>query len=401
MIEIKRCNSIINIRKCLKFKTFIFTLLSVAIILSVQFAAAAQSPVNLGTANGFTILSKSGITDVPISAIIGNIGATPITGAAIGVTCSEMTGTIYDNDGGYTGGGGGSTLCRVTDAALLNTARIDMEAAYTNAANLISPDHTGLGSGDISGMTLLPGLYKWTSGLLINTGTTPDTSGVTLDCQGNTSAVFIFQIGQGLTVGSAAVVTLKNGCQAKNIFWVVAGTTALGTTSVFNGNILDKTDITLNTGAALCGRALAQTDVTLNKNHVSSICGGINSTNPVLANVTLVPKSANLTVGSTLQLNGTCLDQFGLPINVSVSYSSSNLSVATVNSTSGLVTAVGSGNVTINAVCGIGVSTTSKITVETEEGSKGVPVMGDNLFILLIISTLILGLYYGFKKYSR
>jgi hypothetical protein len=143
----KECNCVVS----RKFSIFTFVLLSVAIILSVQFAVAAvQSPVNLGTANNFAILSKSGITDVPASAIVGNIGSTPITGAAIGVTCSEVLGTIYDNDGGYTGAGGGSTLCKVTDAALLNTARIDMEAAYTNAANLISPDYTELGSGDIT-----------------------------------------------------------------------------------------------------------------------------------------------------------------------------------------------------------------------------------------------------------
>jgi len=374
-----------------KFKTLILTLLSLAIILYAQIVAA-QPTVNLGTADNFVILSKSGITDVPTSAIIGDVGTTPITGAAIGLSCAEVTGIIYSVNGA------GPLPCRVTNAALLNTARIDMEAAYTDAAGRTLPDQTGLGSGDISGMTLTPGLYKWTTGLLINPGTAPDTSGVTLDCLGNSSSVFIFQIGQGLTVGSGAVVTLKNGCQAKNIFWQVAGQTTLGTTSIFNGNILDKNAIVLNTGAALCGRALAQTAVTLDTNHISAVCGGINSTIPSLTNITLSPTSANLTVGSALQLNVTSLDQFGLPIVANISYTSSNSSVATVNATSGLVTAVASGSAVITATSG-NVNATSVITVKTT-GQKSIPVMNDKLFILLILFALILGLY-GLKKYGR
>jgi len=69
-------------------------------------------------------------------------------------------------------------------------------------------------------------------------------------------------------VGNGAVVTLSGGAQAKNIFWQVAGQKTLGTTSVFNGNILCQTAIVLNTGATLNGRALAQTAVTLNANTI-------------------------------------------------------------------------------------------------------------------------------------
>ncbi len=243
-----------------KFKILIFALLSIAIILSVQFVAA-QSPVDLGTACNFTILSKSGITNIPTSVITGNIGTSPITGAAIGVTCAEVTGTIYDNDGLYTGGGGGSTACRVTDAALLTTAVSGMEAAYTDAATRASPDYIDLGAGNIDGMTLLPGLYKWGTGVSIPNG---------VILSGGPNDVWIFQIGQDLTVGSGAVVTLNGGAQAKNVFWQVAGQATLGTTSIFNGNILSQNLIAMNTGAKLNGKALAQTAVTLDSNIITS-----------------------------------------------------------------------------------------------------------------------------------
>src|SRR3990172_12767279 len=77
--------------------------------------------------------------------------------------------------------------------AKMTAAVSDMEIAYTDAAGRTLPDYTELGAGDISGMTLTPGLYKWGTGVSIN-------NGVTLNCQGNSNAVFIFQISQDLTV---------------------------------------------------------------------------------------------------------------------------------------------------------------------------------------------------------
>jgi hypothetical protein len=138
-----------------------------------------------------------------------------------------------------------------------------MQTAYTDAAGRTNPTATELGAGDISGMTLTPGLYKWSTGVTINTG-------VTLNCQGNANAVFIFQVAQDLTVGNGAIVTLSGSCNASNIFWQVAGQATLGTTSSFKGIILCQTQIVLNTGATLTGRALAQTQVTLDANTVTA-----------------------------------------------------------------------------------------------------------------------------------
>jgi hypothetical protein len=85
---------------------------------------------------------------------------------------------------------------------------------------------------------------------------------------GGVNDVWIFQIAGNLTLSSAAKVTLIGGAQAKNVFWQVAGTVSLGTTSHFEGIILSKTSITFNSGASLNGRALAQTAVTLQQNIV-------------------------------------------------------------------------------------------------------------------------------------
>lgn len=213
-----------------------------------------QTPVPLGTAASFAILTKSGITDVFPSAINGNVGASPITGAAIHLTCAEvLTGKIYTVDAA------GPLPCRVTAPALLTKAVGDMQIAYNNAAGRKLPNFTDLGGGKIGGLTLLPGLYKWHTGVLISTNVT---------LSGGPTAVWIFQIAGTLTQASATRVILKGGALPKNIFWQTSGAVAIGTTAHFNGVILAKTMIAMKTGASANGRLLAQTAVTLQKNAV-------------------------------------------------------------------------------------------------------------------------------------
>jgi Ice-binding-like/Bacterial Ig-like domain len=213
-----------------------------------------QTPVPLGTAASFAILTKSGITDVFPSAINGNVGASPITGAAIHLTCAEMlTGIIY------TVAAAGPLPCRVTAPALLTKAVGDMQIAYNNAAGRKLPNFTDLGGGKIGGLTLLPGLYKWHTGVLIATNVT---------LSGGPTAVWIFQIAGTLTQASATKVILKGGALPKNVFWQTSGAVAIGTTAHFNGVILSKTMIAMKTGASANGRLLAQTAVTLQKNAV-------------------------------------------------------------------------------------------------------------------------------------
>src|SRR4030067_3428517 len=122
-----------------------------------------------------------------------------------------------------------------------------MVTAYNDAEGRTTPDATELGGGDITSMTIAPGLYKWGTGVLVSA------AGVTLS--GGANDTWIFQIAGDLTVENGAIVTLSGGAQAKNIFWQVAGQVVLGTTSDFKGIILCQTQIALQTGATLLGRA--------------------------------------------------------------------------------------------------------------------------------------------------
>jgi hypothetical protein len=227
--------------------------------------AAGPAPVNLRTAGDFAILSKTGITNIPASAIIGDIGASPITAAAMdNVFCSEMKGgTIYGSDAAYTGSGAINCFKgAAADNTLVANAVLDMGLAYQDAAGRTLPDFTELHAGDISGKTLVPGLYKWSSGLLISTDVT---------LSGGANDVWIFQVAGDITQADASSIVLAGGATAKNIFWQVGGGSgvAIGTNAHFEGIVLAEKGITVNTDTAVTGRLLSQTAVTLDHNAVT------------------------------------------------------------------------------------------------------------------------------------
>ncbi len=215
---------------------------------------ASSQPVNLGKAGSFAILTKTGITDVYASAVTGDVGTSPITGAALLLRCGEVSGQVFTVDAA------GPLPCAITDATFLTAAIGDMEFAYIDAAGRTSPDFTELGAGEIGGKTLAPGLYKWSTDVKISTDVT---------LSGGPNDIWIFQVSGTLKEANAKRVTLAGGALAKNIFWQVAGAVTLGTTAHFEGIILAKTMIAVNTGATVNGRLLAQTAVTLQMNAVT------------------------------------------------------------------------------------------------------------------------------------
>ena len=217
-------------------------------------ASTSQASVNLGTAGNFAILSKTGITDVYQSAIVGDVGTSPITGAALLLTCGEVTGKIFVVDAA------GPLPCAINDATTLTTAIGDMGTAYLDAQGRTSPDFTELGAGEIGGLTLAPGLYQWGTDLMVSTDVT---------LSGGPNDVWIFQVAGNLIQASATRVTLAGGALPKNIFWQVAGAASIGTTAHFEGVMLGKTLVAVNTGASANGRLLAQTAVTLQMNAIT------------------------------------------------------------------------------------------------------------------------------------
>ncbi|MGD0190010.1 MAG: ice-binding family protein [Rhizomicrobium sp.] len=215
--------------------------------------APRTASVHLGAAGHFVILSETGVTDVPSSVVTGNVGVSPITGAADLLSCAEVTGKIYSVDDA------GPPPCSIMNPTKLTTAIDDMQTAYTNAAGR-APTNVNLGGGNIGGLTLQPGVYNWTTGVSIP-------SNITIS--GGKTSVWIFQIAGDLDVSTGVIVSLAGHAVAKHIFWQVAGVTNLGTSSHLEGTVLDATAINLGTSASINGRLLAQTAVSLQMNNVT------------------------------------------------------------------------------------------------------------------------------------
>jgi hypothetical protein len=215
-------------------------------------------PVALATAGNYVILAETGISTVPPSVITGDLGVSPNVAASITMfsliadstnvfsTSTQVTGKIF------------ASSYAIPTPANLTAAIADMGLAYTDAAGR-APDVTELGAGNIGGATLPAGVYQWGTGLLIPTD-------ITLN--GTATAVWIFQIAQTLTLGSATRVHLTGGALAKNVFWQVAGSVEVGTTAHIEGIILSQTMINLRTGASIAGRLMAQSAVTLDSSTV-------------------------------------------------------------------------------------------------------------------------------------
>jgi len=218
---------------------------------------AAGFPVNLGTAGGYAILAKSGISTVPTSAITGDIAVSPAAATYItGFSLTADATNVFSTSPQVTGNIYAANYSSPTPSNL-TTAIGDMEIAFTDAASR-PPDEIEVGAGSIGGMTLAPGVYKWGTGVMVNTN---------LALSGSATDVWIFQIAGDLIVANDVNVTLS-GALPKNIFWQVSGEVQLGTNSHFEGIAISQTAITLGSGASVNGRLLAQTAVGINASTV-------------------------------------------------------------------------------------------------------------------------------------
>jgi hypothetical protein len=209
------------------------------IILVGQDAVAAQAPVALGSAATFEALAATTVTTIPTTTINGDLGVSPghtVTGSPI------VNGTTYTNSPG-----------------LAATAQGDLTTAYNDAAGRTVGAITV--AGNLGGQTLPPGLYTSATSLEISSGD------LTLDAAGDPNAVWIFQMGTTLVTTVGRQVILSGGAQADNVFWQVGSSATIGGSSVFYGNILAYTSISMDTGATLQGRALARNgEVSLDSN---------------------------------------------------------------------------------------------------------------------------------------
>ena len=266
----------VKLNSMIKKRRYVFILFMGLLLTSpiIGVKGLSPDPVFLGSASSFSVLAGSKIENTGSTIIYGDIGLSPTTGAAItGFPPGTVNGTIYDADGF---GPAGS----VSNPSLLTMAKNDLTAAYLDAAGRTTTQTIGT---ELGGETLGPGVYESTAGTFGITGT------LTLDGGGDPNAVFIFKMSTTLTTETGSVVNLINGARVCNVFYQVGSSATIKAGSVFVGNVLALTSITVNTGATVDGRLLARNGaVTLDGNTVGNsvhfediVLSPVNSTNPI------------------------------------------------------------------------------------------------------------------------
>src|SRR6476469_1635625 len=206
-------------------------------------AHAAEAPVGLGTATSFAVLAGQSITNTGASVVSGDIGVGPGTSVTGIPPLVQTGGTLHVAD------------------AVANQAQSDLVTAYNSAAGRSTvTDVTGQ---DLGGRTFTSGVVSHDSGMQL-TGT------LTLDAEGDPSAVFIFKAGSTLVTAPNSTVALINGASPCNVFWQVGSSTTLDTNTTFVGTVMSLTSATLATGASVQGRVLARNgSVTLDTNVIT------------------------------------------------------------------------------------------------------------------------------------
>ncbi len=231
---------------------------------------AGPAPVELGaatdlaSAGAYVLLAKTGITNVTGSMITGgHLGVSPAPAAAItGFALTAHATNVFATSASVAAPWQVYAANYTTPTPEnLTAAVLGMEAAYTDAMGRTSPDFLNEASGNLGGLTLAPGLYRWGSAVTIPTELTLD---------GGATDVWIFQISNDLDLSAATRVTLSGGAVPANVVWAVAGEVVIHENAHFEGVVLAQTGVTLQTGASLLGRAYAQSLIALDDNAVTA-----------------------------------------------------------------------------------------------------------------------------------
>jgi hypothetical protein len=225
--------------------------------------AAEIDPVLLGRAGDFTILSMSGISSVPSSVVLGDIGVSPIhataiTGFSLTAHASnrfslsrQVIGQVYAAD---------YATPSPTD---MTTAVADMQNAYTSAS--MRPDSgpffVNTFQGILAEKVLPSGVYTWDRDISICGN---------IYLEGTETDVIILKTTGNVVACPGASVFLSGGIRTHNVIWQIAGFLELGTDAHMEGIFLVKTKAVLQTRAGINGRILAQTAVTLDQATVTA-----------------------------------------------------------------------------------------------------------------------------------
>ncbi|MFT5602461.1 MAG: hypothetical protein ACI9N1_002717, partial [Flavobacteriales bacterium] len=142
-----------------------------------------------------------------------------------------LTGDVGTNIGIVTGCAGPTFNGNVYNAdAITDQCRFDLFRTYIHLNDLFVT-YPGVHAPAFgSGETITPGVYS--------TGGAGSIGGaLTLDGGGDPNAYFVIKCNGALTVGAGSTVTLINGAQSCNVFWIAEGAISVGANAVVKGTL--------------------------------------------------------------------------------------------------------------------------------------------------------------------
>jgi len=191
-------------------------------LISPSGPASASSTINLGSAGKFQILAGSVIT-----LGVGVLGAEP-----------EFDGVS-------------------------SSAVADLQLAIASASSLSGTT----GTADLGSHTYTPGVYLSPGGAAFAV-----TGDVILDGMGNTNSEFIFYTPAAMNTTAGIKITLINGAQTRNIYWIAGGAITLGASNSISGIFMSSAAITTGAVNTFTGCLLSAAAVTVGAGSVFNPC---------------------------------------------------------------------------------------------------------------------------------
>lgn len=223
----------------------IFAILFATLFTSGTLTSAAPiDDVTLGVAGTYSLLAGSAMTKGDASFISGISSTAGIYPTLIAPDVAALFVTT-----------GASSFENGTAPAGL--AQSDLATAISAVQGLTPTVETPL----LSNQVLMPGVYAAPAGTALAV-----TVGLVLDGGNNPDARFIFRTDSALNIDPAIVVSLINGTQARNVFWMVGSAVTIGAASEVPGNFLVVSAATIGANDVIRGSLLCQGAVTIGAN---------------------------------------------------------------------------------------------------------------------------------------
>ena len=337
---------------------------SAAPVASVTISPTTQTVVDGQSTPAFTAVTRDAggnvLTGRAVTFASSNTSVATINAAGVATGQSPGTSSITATSEGKTSPGATLTVSAVPVASVVlsPTSQTVVDGSNTPAFTAVTKDGSGntLTGRAVTFASSNPSVATINTTTGVATGQSPGTTTITASSEGKTSN------GGTLTVSAVPVATVTISPTSQS---VVDGASTPAFTAVTrdgSGNVLtgrvvtfassDPSVATINASSGVAtGASPGTTTITASSEGQTSPAATLTVTPVPVNNVVVAPSSQAVDVGSTVTFVATPRDASNAPLSGrTIVYSSSDPTIASINSSTGVATGVAPGSVTIGAL---------------------------------------------------